>query len=225
MKYLRLFESFEEYDPYELMLIPPQKKGEMIIHELDEDEPNLNFIKDLITMGADMEVQDEEGETILHRCVAHNLIDIIDTLINAGIDLNVRDAEGYTALYKAITSNKEDISKTLIQAGADVNISDNMHSGWSALHSAAWNYNPLFIEMLIGAGADVNMQDEVGCTPLHELAKRSRFDDIEDWGLEDMLLAANMIIDAGANLTIEDNKGKLPYDYAKFAELKNILKP
>ena len=220
MKYIKLFENFEEYDPYELMLIPPHKKSEMIILELDEDEPNLNLIKDLITMGADLEVQDEYGETILHRCVAHNLIDIIKTLVDAGIDLNEQDEEGYTALYKAITSNEEDIAKTLIEAGADVNISD---SGWTPLHSAAWDYNPLFIEMLIGAGADVNMQDEEGSTPLHELAKRSR--DIEDSTLEDMLIATNMLIDAGANLTIEDNKGKLPYDYAKFAELKNLLKP
>ena len=128
MKYIKLFENFEEYDPYELMLIPPHKKSEMIILELDEDEPNLNLIKDLITMGADLEVQDEFGETILHYCVAHNLVDIIKTLVDAGIDLNVQDEEGYTALYKAITYNEEDIAKTLIEAGADVNISD---SGWT----------------------------------------------------------------------------------------------
>jgi hypothetical protein len=33
----------QSYDIYELMIIPPNKKGEMIVRELEKPEPNLNL--------------------------------------------------------------------------------------------------------------------------------------------------------------------------------------
>jgi hypothetical protein len=36
---------------------------------------------------------------------------------------------------------------------------------------------------------------------------------------------ARMLIDAGARKDIEDKEGRLPYDFAKTQELKNLLKP
>ena len=48
MKYIRLFEDFEPHDPYELMMVPPNKKAEMIMREIEKDEPNLNLVSDLI---------------------------------------------------------------------------------------------------------------------------------------------------------------------------------
>ena len=42
MKYIKLFENFEDYDPYELMITPPNKKAEMLIDEIRKPEPNLN---------------------------------------------------------------------------------------------------------------------------------------------------------------------------------------
>ena len=39
MKYLKLFENFDSYDPYELMITPPNKKGEMLVSELEKLEP------------------------------------------------------------------------------------------------------------------------------------------------------------------------------------------
>jgi hypothetical protein len=34
-----------------------------------------------------------------------------------------------------------------------------------------------------------------------------------------------MLIDAGADKTIPNNNGKLPYEFAKTEELKELLKP
>ena len=60
MKYIKLFENFEEYDIYELMITTPNKKAEMIMKEIKKSEPNLNLVQDLITMGADINWYDEK---------------------------------------------------------------------------------------------------------------------------------------------------------------------
>ena len=36
MKNIKLLENFEPYDPYELMITPPNKKAEMIIEEINK---------------------------------------------------------------------------------------------------------------------------------------------------------------------------------------------
>jgi hypothetical protein len=69
MKYIKLFENFEGVDPYELMLIPPGKKAEMIVRELETLEPNLNLVRDLIYQGANLDWQDNDGMTALYVSV------------------------------------------------------------------------------------------------------------------------------------------------------------
>ena len=98
MKYIRLFENFEDYDPYELMITPPNKKAEMLIDEINKREPNLNLVSDLIVLGTNLDWHDNIGETALHRCVYNNHSRILRMLIDAGADLNVRDNSGRTAL-------------------------------------------------------------------------------------------------------------------------------
>ena len=49
MKYIKLFENFGDYDPYELMILPPNKKGEMFWDEIKKrDDANFDLLRDLI---------------------------------------------------------------------------------------------------------------------------------------------------------------------------------
>ena len=92
MKYLKLFENFDSYDPYELMIIPPNKKAEMLIEEIKkEDKANLNLVRDLITLGANLDWQDNDGRTALHWCARLNHPEIARMLIEAGADVNIQD--------------------------------------------------------------------------------------------------------------------------------------
>ena len=125
MKYLRLFENFEDYDPYELMITPPNKKGEMIYYETHKPEPNLNLVKDLITLGANLDWQDEYGWTALHWCAYHNRPEIARMLIDAGADLNIQDSDGFTALHRCAYWNNPEIARMLIDAGADKTIKND----------------------------------------------------------------------------------------------------
>jgi ankyrin repeat protein len=168
MKYLRLFEDFDSYDPYELMITPPNKKAEMLMQEIEKDEPNLNLVRDLITLGANLDWQDTYGWTALHRCASWNHPEIARMLIDAGADLNIQNVYGWTALHRCASQNHPGIAKMLIDAGADLNI--KTINGWTALHRcASWNH-PGILGMLIDAGADKTIPTNNGKLP-YELAK------------------------------------------------------
>jgi ankyrin repeat protein len=126
MKYLRLFEDFDSYDPYELMIIPPNKKAEMLMKEIGDRKPNLNLVNDLIALGANLDWQDEFGWTALFKAVRFGESGIVQMLIGAGADVNVQNDNGHTPLHVAafIHMGKTEIARMLIDAGARKDIQD-----------------------------------------------------------------------------------------------------
>ena len=125
MKYLKLFENFDSYDPYELMIIPPNKKAEMIVGEITKSKPNLNLVSDLIVLGANLDWQDEKwGWTPLHWAARAGKIEIVRMLIDAGANVNVQTNGGSTPLHEAVRYGSVEIVRMLIDAGADVNLQD-----------------------------------------------------------------------------------------------------
>ena len=126
MKYLKLFENFEDYDPYELVMLSPNQKGEMLVSEIEKgDKANLNLVRDLIELGANLEWQDEDGWTALYECAWHNYLEIARMLIDAGADVNIQDNVGWTALHYCARWNHPEIARMLIDSGADKTIPSN----------------------------------------------------------------------------------------------------
>ena len=64
---------------------------------------NLDEVKELITLGADVNVQDRWGKTPLHYA---NIYSIIELLMAEGADINARDNKGETPLDYAIWCKK-----------------------------------------------------------------------------------------------------------------------
>ncbi len=171
MKYIKLFENFEAHDPYELMMIPPNKKAEMIVREINKDEPNLNLVSDLIVLGANLDWKDEEkyGWTPLHEATIEEKVEIVRMLIGAGANLNLKDNHGNTSLhYAAWNEQGVEIARMLIGAGADVDIQNKR--GNTPLHNAARYGKVEIARMLIDVGADKDIRDNVGNLP-YELAE------------------------------------------------------
>ena len=125
MKYIKLFENFDSYDPYELMITPPNKKGKMLVEEIQKPEPNLSLVRDLITLGANLNWQDDYGRTALHHCGQYDHIDIARMLIEAGVDVNIQHSRGWTPLHVFTFYNHSRIVKMLLDAGADKTIQDD----------------------------------------------------------------------------------------------------
>ena len=112
-------------------------------------------VKALIDAGADLNIQDDDGDTPLHWA-ADGYTDIARALIDAGADLNIQDDDGWTPLHWVAGSGYTDIARALIDAGADLNIQDD--DGWTPLHQVAFNGHADIARLLIDAGANLNIQ-------------------------------------------------------------------
>ncbi len=160
----------DSYDPYELMMVPPYKKSEMIVEEIKKDKANLNLVHDLIILGADLEWQDEKdsNKTPLRHAIWKRNIEILKMLIDAGANINAQGDQGRSPLIWAAIGGKVEIVRLLIDAGADVNVQDDY--GWTPLHWATEWENEETVQMLVDAGARKDIQDNYRRTP-YDLAE------------------------------------------------------
>jgi ankyrin repeat protein len=136
MKYIKLFENFEDYDLYELMIMHPNKKTEMLIQEIRKPKPNVNIVSDLINLGANLDWQDRlsQNRTALHLATyslpftfipPYYSSEIAGLIIDAGADTNIQDSWGDTPLHVVVRNNKSIIVQMLIDAGARTDIQNH----------------------------------------------------------------------------------------------------
>ncbi|MBA3953751.1 ankyrin repeat domain-containing protein [Candidatus Dependentiae bacterium] len=93
---------------------------ELIRQLFDGWSPSIEYIKDLIANGANVNARDRNNYTVLHQAVTRNRLDIVKELIAAGADINSYSGDR-TALMHAAAVGHEEIVKALIAARADVN--------------------------------------------------------------------------------------------------------
>ncbi|XP_015116997.1 caseinolytic peptidase B protein homolog [Diachasma alloeum] len=172
------------------------------------------------------------------------------TFILGGIGLGIAlcDAPYFTKekrFFRAAQyGNIPDLKKSLSE-GVDV---DSKHPlGWTALHSAAINGKTEAVKFLISNGADVNAGDEFvnvyktaiekGLHSLDVLTKREEefsdrlnnratfkgFTALHYAVLADSISCVKVLLDAGANPTIENDTGHRAVEYARDDEIKELL--
>ena len=149
----------------------------------------------LIDAGADINIlYDKHQQTALHLAVSHGYDDIVRALIRApDVNLNVRTKDGNTPLYLAVINGMVASARLLIDAGADINIPDKYQQ--TALHLAASNGHSSIVGDLIKApDVNLNVRNEDGNTPLDVAVMSGREQ------------SAQLLIDAGADINISDNK-------------------
>lgn len=157
---------------------------------------------------------------------------LLDELLKKGAYVNRKGRDDETALINAsgaslLWGNREGFRNFLylLDAGADPNISGAERSGTTyPLHQAVWyssllardKGNSQYVEMilseLITRGAHVSSLDSDGRTPLHKAAEYNH------------LIAAGLLLKAGAKVMPRDNTGKTPLDLAESGEMIKLLK-
>lgn len=165
----------------------------------------------------------------------HEDIDVLKKLIKKGAKVNTKNHDGETALCNALGTfyRYDTYIKVvyLLDIGANPNqLGGTQFSQWNTLplHVAIYyssfafklekdrgntkEYSKQILEELLKKGAHVSGRDEHQRTPLHIASQR------------DNIIAAKMLIDAGAKLMDEDNEGKTPLDYAESGEMIKLLK-
>tara|TARA_Y100001937_G_scaffold128452_3_gene205078 strand:+ start:341482 stop:341688 length:207 start_codon:yes stop_codon:yes gene_type:complete len=64
-------------------------------------------VKQLVKLGAKLNLQDEEGETVLHEAIEENRVEIARFLVKSGARANLKDKLGKTAQDLARAKNIE----------------------------------------------------------------------------------------------------------------------
>ncbi|GHS94676.1 hypothetical protein FACS1894139_08850 [Planctomycetales bacterium] len=199
-----------------------------LLHFAARFNENPSVITALIKKGANVNAQDDKGETPLKIALGRNNETVTKVLrdaengiekfselvktgspaeitnaINAGANVNAKEKDGGTPLYRAAGNNKNpEVIDVLVKAGASANAkADN---GDTPLHFAAeHNSNPEIIITLIQAGAEVNAKNNIDSTPLHYAARHN----------QDSAVIA-VLIKAGADVNAKDDNGKTPIEIA-----------
>lgn len=117
----------------------------------------LEEVQQAIDAGADVAVQDDDGETCLMAATENPDVRVILLLLRTGADVNAQTSWGATALTQAVKRKSgPEVIAALIDAGANPNV--QIIDGWPALKWAVeGNPNPEVIEVLIRGGADVRI--------------------------------------------------------------------
>jgi ankyrin repeat protein len=201
-----------------------------LIHNSPEDTIEL-----FINAGADVNMQNLDGDTALHFACENGNVKNVEILLKHKVNPNVRNNNeqtplqwcafdddtiilGYTVQKKAV-----EIPKLLLANGARV--TSKGRSGGTPLHEAAnassfycSHYHDL-MQLLINNGAKVNAQDNCNNTPLHYiLHERKRLIDAkQNTQFHDkiMPLMIQTLIEHGADPFVENNQGKSFFTLAK----------
>ncbi|CDK31054.1 ankyrin repeat domain-containing protein [Candidatus Babela massiliensis] len=197
----------------------------------------------LLLLGANIDVQDKDGNTALIIAAKKPNSDIIRILIASGANVNAQNKDANTALMEAIHEYwnpfyydyYKDIVKLLIANGADVNLKNN--KGQTALMWASYKGLIEIFNALIVAGADIYVQDNDKITPLIWAAsgqgkKRPIFELFISRGLNvnaktnngnttlmfasrnDDLDSVKFLIESGAEVNAKNNEGRTALMFA-----------
>lgn len=173
-------------------------------------------------------------------------------LLGRGVDVDSRDAQGRTAVTAAVYADDLAMVEALIEAGADVDIQDDMRT--NAFLAIGETGNVDILRAVLRAEPDLTRTNRFGGTALIPAAHRGHvevvreltrtaidLDHVNDPGwtalLEAVILGdggdahqeiVQILVDAGADIEIEDGDGVTPLEHARrsgYDLITQILSP
>jgi len=163
----------------------------------------------LLDHGADIEKQNNNGQTALHLVSQRGRLDFMQLLLDRGAIVDALDINGFTPLHLAIAKMDRFAAELLLKYRANVYLRDD--KGQTALHRASHRGDLLFMGILLTHGADVNALDNDGSTPLDlavsELNKS----------------AAELLLNHGANIEGKNKKDQTVLHLASQRSRLNIM--
>ena len=184
--------------------------GLTVLHFAALHVGNSEVVKVLISMGANVNAEANEGATPLH---ATEDAEIVNVLVSSGANIDAKLADGRTPLFFAIENEKNEAAIALVNKGADINL--HAEIGLTPLEMAIYKGNIDILRIIIPRISDINKKDENNLTLLHKAMgfclKLTKDKNVE---------IAKLLISNGADINSLSNKGTA-LDLAK--ELGNTV--
>ncbi|KAH9003818.1 ankyrin repeat-containing domain protein [Lactarius hatsudake] len=179
----------------------------------------------LLDYGANPDVEDEDGSTLLHLVCERdqlseghrsqeNDVGIVRLLLKFGVDANVRTKDKTTPLHLVAQNGGPKIARVLIDHGANVDAKND--EGETPLYLASGSRYHV-AHLLLKRGAEVNARTKNKATPLHSAAT-------DRYGPE----IVQMLLGHGADPDAKNDKGETPLilalqSYSESVEIARLL--
>ncbi len=85
---------------------------------------DIDGFSDLINDGADVNMQNKYGETLLHITIRRDRREMVTLLLEKGADMNRADAPGWTPLMECVMDDMPELCALLVEKGADKGIAN-----------------------------------------------------------------------------------------------------
>ena len=129
---------------------------------------HMEFVKLLVTSGAEVNVADMFGRTVLHYAALDGEWEMVKWLVEHGADVENKDNFRRRVLLDVAVKEEWEVVKWLVERGADIEVTDG--HGQTVLHEAAKIGQWGMMRWLIEHGADIEARDKGKRTPL-DIAK------------------------------------------------------
>jgi ankyrin repeat protein len=170
-------------------------KGGTLMHIIagKKGAANLDVLKKLLQMGADMNARDLKGISPAGRAIKNGCKDNFKAILDAGYFKDSVESE-MPAVNFAYENGQADIAAMLIEKEADINRTNN--KGESLIHLAVMKNDVKFITKLLGMNVNASKQDSEGRTPLLLAVEKNKRQ------------AAMLLIEKGQDIKSVDIKGR-----------------
>ena len=177
------------------------------------NEENCRAICDrLLSAGADLDHEDDDGDTIMLRHAALSNTSALRVLLTAGADLHKTNRQGETCLQLAARYCVIDMMQLLIDEGADVE-AGSLSSTPPLLQACKAHYDRWAgLKLLLENGADPNRVDSSGRAPLHRVCWQYSYDRFHE--RSDHLRSIEILIEHGANVNATFQEQRLDRNFA-----------
>jgi ankyrin repeat protein len=149
----------------------------------------------------DIDRQDHNGQTRLHRSVIKGSVQEVEDLISIGAATDIQDSQRDQPLHYAASRALEVILRLLLKRGANINAKGR--AGMTPLHMSL--RFPKIFKALLKMGPTISAQDDQGDTPLH-LALSSTLTDTPPKGS-----TVEKLIQSGADVNVRNHAGITPF--------------
>jgi len=142
----------------------------------DEDLSNLRFF---LTDGADADMRNEHGQTLLHKAILEGKLKAARFLLEAGADPDLHGGQaGYSALHWTAYKQNAEMTRLVLEYTSQLECTDGQ--SMTPLQLAAFMGAKGVVEALAEAGANFRRTDHFGHNPAAIAQQRAG----EDWSGE-----------------------------------------
>ncbi len=120
---------------------------------------DLESVKKALKSGANINIMEDRGMSVLRWAVRRNQLDIVTFLLENGVDINAVSNLGWTALMEVCMNGFTSIVTLLLERGADVNIKTTVNG--TALYFAANDGFVDVVKLLLEYDADPTIEVEI----------------------------------------------------------------